>query len=68
MLHMITRSSAESDLVRELEQCSSKKDLTSKILQNLSVWNLNVSLLDLELLLKQSAEQVVKIFAVLSFD
>ncbi|VDP08683.1 unnamed protein product [Soboliphyme baturini] len=50
---MITRNDAEKWLVEQFENCGNKKELISKILENISLTNLWVSQMDLQLLLKQ---------------
>jgi len=51
---MMTRSGAERDLVRDLEQSTSKKEFVAKLFRSFTLWNMSTSLLDLQLLLKQA--------------
>jgi len=59
MLRMVSRNWCEAQLFKELDQCQQnhRRESTGKLLQNVSVWNMNASFLDLELLLKQANAQ-----------
>uniref|UniRef100_A0A5S6QG82 Med12 domain-containing protein n=1 Tax=Trichuris muris TaxID=70415 RepID=A0A5S6QG82_TRIMR len=53
LLRMIMRSESEKTLMHQFELCSTKRELVSRILENLTIMNLWVSQTDLQLLLKQ---------------
>ncbi|KFD72362.1 hypothetical protein M514_01715 [Trichuris suis] len=53
LLRMIMRSESEKALMQKFELCSTKRELVSRILENLTIMNLWVSQTDLQLLLKQ---------------
>ncbi|KAL1230178.1 Mediator of RNA polymerase II transcription subunit 12-like protein [Trichinella pseudospiralis] len=54
LLRMITRSDSEI-LLKKFDSCTTKKELISKVLDSLTIMNLWVSQMDLQLLLKQVA-------------
>uniref|UniRef100_A0A915HQD2 Mediator complex subunit Med12 domain-containing protein n=1 Tax=Romanomermis culicivorax TaxID=13658 RepID=A0A915HQD2_ROMCU len=54
MLRIVCRLHTENDLMDALEKCVTKKEILNKVLQNLSIWNINASFLDIELLVKQT--------------
>lgn len=56
MLRLLTRGDCEAEFVASLDAAVKCKDVVSRILSSLNIWNLRASLLELKLLYRQ-AEQ-----------